>query len=150
MLLSWPKRKIIQTPKTRKRNTNILGYESYRWWFSVQQRNVFSDSSSTGVGKMFAPAYSNIYMASWEQTLIQKLTRRPSLFCFRYPSDVISGNWSHDVDTFKYFLEITTLPITSLKSSTDYSAGNLLATTVFFTPPSAEVISFSNTRTPTD
>lgn len=44
--------------------------------------------------------------------------------------------WTHSNTFLK--LPITTLPITSLKSSTDYSAGNLLDTTVFFTPPLAQ------------
>lgn len=64
----------------------------------------FLQVHGTAMGKKFAPAYANIYMAHWERTLFQKLVHRPSIY-YRYLDDVF-GVWTHDKVKFKEFLSL--------------------------------------------
>ncbi len=47
----------------------------------------------TAMGKRFALAYVNIYMADWEETALQKCGKLPAHY-FRYLDD-IWGIWTH-------------------------------------------------------
>ena len=56
------------------------------------------------MGKKFAPAYANIYMAHWEETVFQKCPKLPTNY-FRYLDD-IWGTWTHSLEEFKHFIQI--------------------------------------------
>lgn len=59
--------------------------------------------SGTAMGKKFAPAYANIYMAHWEETVFRKCPKLPSNY-FRYLDD-IWGTWTHTAEEFKHFIQ---------------------------------------------
>lgn len=56
----------------------------------------------TAMGKKFAPAYANIYMAQWEETILPKCSKTPDHY-FRYLDD-IWGTWSHSKEEFAEFI----------------------------------------------
>ena len=56
----------------------------------------------TAMGKKFAPAYANIYMANWERTVFPKCVRKPSLYT-RYLDDIF-GIWSHSEQELTEFV----------------------------------------------
>ncbi|GAA6106737.1 uncharacterized protein LOC105009030 isoform X1 [Tachysurus ichikawai] len=58
----------------------------------------------TAMGKKFAPAYANIYMAHWEQTALAKCSKLPTYY-FRYLDD-IWGVWDHSQEQFLEFVAI--------------------------------------------
>ena len=58
----------------------------------------------TAMGKKFAPAYANIYMADWEQTVLPKCPNTPLLY-IRYLDDIF-GVWTHSETDFKNFINI--------------------------------------------
>lgn len=60
--------------------------------------------SGTAMGKKFAPAYANIYMAHWEETVFEKCPKLPTNY-FRYLDD-IWGTWTHTLEEFKHFINI--------------------------------------------
>lgn len=70
----------------------------------------FLQIHGTAMGKIFAPSYANIYMASWEQTAFSKCKQLPIVY-FRYLDDLF-GLWTFGLDAFKDFTQI--LNITSL------------------------------------
>ena len=57
----------------------------------------------TAMGKRFAPAYANIYMAEWENTVFPKCQRLPLIY-LRYLDD-IWGVWTHSRDAFDAFVQ---------------------------------------------
>lgn len=56
----------------------------------------------TAMGKRFAPAYADIYMAHWEATVFPKCTHKPTHY-FRYLDD-IWGTWTHGPQAFQEFI----------------------------------------------
>ncbi|GAA6088093.1 uncharacterized protein LOC105009030 isoform X1 [Tachysurus ichikawai] len=58
----------------------------------------------TAMGKKFAPAYANIYMAHWGQTALAKCSKLPTYY-FRYLDD-ICGVWDHMQEQFLEFVAI--------------------------------------------
>ncbi|MGL5119184.1 MAG: GIY-YIG nuclease family protein [Plesiomonas shigelloides] len=56
----------------------------------------------TAMGKRFAPAYANIYMAEWEEQALLKCTKKPESY-YRYLDD-IWGIWSHSDEDFQNFV----------------------------------------------
>lgn len=58
----------------------------------------------TAMGKKFAPAYANIYMAEWERTVFPKCPKLPLLY-LRYLDDIF-GVWTHSKEEFGHFMEI--------------------------------------------
>lgn len=85
----------------------------------------------TAMGKRFAPAYANIFMANWEEEVLQKCDRKP-LYYLRYLDD-IWGVWDGSQEEFQAFLVILNShdPSISLKSETDQTQINFLDTTVY-------------------
>lgn len=61
----------------------------------------------TTMGKRFAPAYANIYMADWERTLFPKYLKT-QFFQLRYLDDIF-GVWNHPELDFKLNYYIDTL-----------------------------------------
>lgn len=62
----------------------------------------FLQVHGTAMGKKFAPAYANIYMAEWERTVFPKCNRVPSLY-LRFLDDIF-GIWPHSKDEFYEFI----------------------------------------------
>lgn len=93
----------------------------------------FLQIQGTAMGKKFAPAYANIYMAEWERTLFSKCSHLPLMY-FRYLDDVF-GVWHHDEDSFHQFMIVANAHHTDirLKSQIHYEFIHFLDTTVFFT-----------------
>lgn len=58
----------------------------------------------TAMGKKFAPAYANIYMADWERTVFPKCQKLPTLYV-RYLDDIF-GVWNYSESDFKDFVAI--------------------------------------------
>lgn len=85
----------------------------------------------TAMGKRFAPAYANIFMADWEERALNKCDKKP--FCyFRYLDDIF-GIWTYSKDDFEVF--ITTLdtfdPSIRLKYQFHEHSIDFLDTTVY-------------------
>lgn len=83
------------------------------------------------MGKKFAPALADIYMAEWEETALAKCPLKPSYY-FRYLDD-IWGIWPHSKTQFEEFVQILNdeCPSISLKSVLDLSSMDFLDTTTF-------------------
>lgn len=92
----------------------------------------FVQVQGTAMGKKFAPAYANIYMAHWERTLFQKLAHRPTIY-YRFLDDIF-GVWSQGTVKFNEFLSMANQhhPAIKLKSTTPLDTVDFLDTTVFF------------------
>ena len=65
------------------------------------------------MGKKFAPAYANIFMAEWEHTALQASLEEP-LYHYRYLDD-IWGIWNHQREEFDDFLNILNNHNSSIK-----------------------------------
>ena len=66
--------------------------------------DTFLQVSGTAMGKKFAPAYANIFMAKWEKEVLEKFSLLPS-FYKRYLDDIYML-WDHGIDAFLEFFEI--------------------------------------------
>lgn len=64
---------------------------------------VYLQVKGTAMGKKFAPAYANIYMADWEDTVFPKCTKKPLVY-FRYLDDIF-GIWTHSEEDFEKFVK---------------------------------------------
>jgi len=100
----------------------------------------FLQIKGTAMGKKFAPAYANIFMAEWETSALSSCQKTPEHY-FRYLDD-IWGVWSHSKEDFDSF--VTTLnnhnKSISLKYITSYTSVDFLDTTTF------KGINFHNTH----
>lgn len=83
------------------------------------------------MGKKFALAYANIFMAEWETSALASCKKKP-LYYFRYLDD-IWGVWPHSKEDFEEFLIILNNHNQSikLKSSTSPTAVDFLDTTTY-------------------
>lgn len=88
----------------------------------------------TAMGKRFAPAYANIFMANWEQEVLAKCETKPKCY-LRYLDD-IWGVWSESREEFDNFVQIlnTHDPSITLKKEFDEHSIDFLDTTVFKGP----------------
>ena len=88
----------------------------------------------TAMGKRFAPAYANIYMATWEETILPKCTKLPTHY-YRYLDD-IWGIWTHGMDEFQEFVQTlnTHHPSINLKPLTSQTSMDFLDVTTFKGP----------------
>ena len=96
--------------------------------------NYFLQIKGTAMGKKFAPAYADIFMASWETAALERCPKKP-LYYYRYLDD-IWGIWSYSEDEFISFFNIlnTFNPSIKLKYTTDSNSVNFLDTTTFKGP----------------
>lgn len=88
----------------------------------------------TAMGKRFAPAYANIFMANWEQEAILKCKNKP--FCyFRYLDDIL-GIWTGSMEEFQEFFNILNShdPSIKLKLEIKKKSIQFLDTTIFKGP----------------
>ncbi|KAL2102106.1 hypothetical protein ACEWY4_001274 [Coilia grayii] len=94
----------------------------------------FLQTRGTAMGKKFAPAYANIYMAEWEETVLAKCRLRPSHY-YRFLDD-IWGTWPHTETEFEEF--IVTLnshhPYIKVKHILHLASVDFLDTTTFKDP----------------
>lgn len=88
----------------------------------------------TAMGKKFAPAYANIFMANWEAEVLLKCKKQPAYY-LRYLDD-IWGIWEGSEEEFVTFLEILNShdPSIKLKSEINKQTIDFLDTTVFRGP----------------
>lgn len=94
----------------------------------------FLQIKGTAMGKKFAPAYANIFMAEWEASALSRCHKQP-LHYFRYLDD-IWGVWTHSEDEFKEFVATLNNHNTSikLKSATSHLSVDFLDTTTYKGP----------------
>lgn len=97
----------------------------------VFQKNWYLQTKGTAMGKRFAPAYANIYMADWEETAFQKCKLLPVIY-LRFLDD-IWGVWTHSKEEFETFVQTLNSHHTSIKIEPQLSEKetNFLDTTVF-------------------
>ena len=83
------------------------------------------------MGKKFAPAYADIFMASWETAALNKCNLKP-LYYYRYLDD-IWGIWTYSVEEFNTFLDTLNNhnPSIKLKATIDEKTVDFLDTTTF-------------------
>lgn len=88
----------------------------------------------TAMGKKFAPAYADLFMAWWETAALEKCGKKP-LHYYRYLDD-IWGVWTHSEEEFSVFLHTLNTHNSSikLKATTDKDKVNFLDTTTFKGP----------------
>lgn len=88
----------------------------------------------TAMGKKFAPAYANIFMANWEEEVFSKLSKKP--VCYLRYLDDIWGIWVGSKQEFEDFIGILNShnPSIKLKTVLDEHSIDFLDTTVFKGP----------------
>ena len=86
----------------------------------------------TAMGKKFAPAYANIYMAEWEREVLVKCPLKPVMY-YRYLDDII-GLWPYSLQDFDAFIQILNTHHASITVKYDIhpTEVNFLDTTVYF------------------
>lgn len=91
----------------------------------------FLQIKGTAMGKKFAPAYANIFMANWEQEVLQKCLKKP-FYYLRYLDD-IWGIWPFTMKEFEEFVEVlnTHDPSIKLKHEINEKSINFLDTTIY-------------------
>lgn len=83
-------------------NTHSLAKANLRTETFEFNRDFYLQIKGTAMGKKFAPAYANIFMAEWEHGALQSCPKRP-LHYYRFLDDVW-GVWTHTGEHFKIFL----------------------------------------------
>lgn len=85
----------------------------------------------TAMGKRFAPAYANIFMAIWEEEVFQKCLKKP-LYYLRYLDDVW-GIWEGSEAEFWEFVSVLNAhdPSIQLEAEINPKSIDFLDTTVF-------------------
>lgn len=91
----------------------------------------FLQIKGVAMGKKFAPAYANIFMAEWEEAALGKCPQKP-FFYVRYLDDIF-GIWTHSQEEFAEFIQIldTHDPSIRLKHKLDHHSIDFLDTTVY-------------------
>ena len=86
----------------------------------------------TAMGKKFAPAYANIYMAEWERTVFPKCSKWPLLYK-RYLDDIF-GVWPYSKEDFLIFIDTlnTHHDTIKVKSNLQSEVIEFLDTQVYF------------------
>ncbi|XP_036071479.1 uncharacterized protein LOC118599729 [Oryzias melastigma] len=97
-------------------------------------QHFFLQIKGTAMGKKFAPAYADIFMAEWEAEALEKCSKKP-LHYFRYLDD-IWGVWTHAEQDFQHFIDTLNNhnPSIKLKSTINQESINFLDTTTFKGP----------------
>lgn len=91
----------------------------------------FLQIKGTAMGKKFAPAYANIFMAEWETAALASCHKKPTHY-FRFLDDVW-GVWPHSMEDFDSFLLTLNShnESISLTSVTSYDSVDFLDTTTY-------------------
>lgn len=90
------------------------------------------------MGRKYAPAYADIYLAHWEETAFKLLTHRPLLY-FRYLDDIF-GLWDDTQESFTHFIHILNShhPKIKIKHTLQPTSVEFLDTSVFFRASSGQ------------
>lgn len=85
----------------------------------------------TAMGKRFAPAYANIFLADWEGKAFTKCKLKPLIY-LRYLDDIF-GVWTHTLGEFMQFIKILDSHDASIKLKYTYHHESIdyLDTTIF-------------------
>ena len=88
----------------------------------------------TAMGKKFAPAYANIFMANWEKEALEKCHIKPALY-IRYLDDIF-GIWLGNQEEFDSFVSILNKhdPSIKVKYELNEKSINFLDTTIYKGP----------------
>lgn len=94
----------------------------------------FLQIKGTAMGKKFAPAYANIFMANWEREALPKCPKQPTCY-LRYLDDVW-GIWTGTEEEFADFVAVLNShdPSIQLKTEINKQSIDFLDTTVFKGP----------------
>ncbi len=94
----------------------------------------FLQIKGTAMGKRFAPAYANIFMAEWESKVLACCPKKP-IHYLRYLDDIF-GIWENSESEFKEFLQILDSfdPSIRIKHTQSYDSVDFLDTTVYKGP----------------
>ena len=97
----------------------------------VFQDRFYLQIKGTAMGKRFAPAYANIYMAAWEDTVFPTCQLLPAIY-LRYLDD-IWGVWTHSKAEFEAFVQTLNAHHTSITVEPEIhdTQVNFLDTTTF-------------------
>lgn len=95
------------------------------------------------MGKKFAPAFANLYMCFWEETVFVKCQTLPSLY-LRYLDDIF-GIWVNSMREFECFLESlnTHHPAITISHNIQREKLEFLDTQVFFVPSEGQTKSLA-------
>lgn len=98
----------------------------------------FLQIKGTAMGKKFAPAYANIFMANWETQALSVCEKRPMHY-YRYLDD-IWGIWTHSEEDFQLFLNTLNNFNSSIKikHTLSHDSIDFLDTTTFKGPKFSE------------
>lgn len=101
--------------------------------FNFQDR-FYLQTKGTAMGKRFAPAYANIYMAEWEETAFKKCQQLPQIY-LRYLDDIF-GIWTHSEEEFNNFTKTLNSHHASIKVEPQLNTCevNFLDTTIYKGP----------------
>lgn len=104
----------------------------------VFNNSYYLQIKGTAMGKRFAPAYANIFMANWEQGALMKCTVKLAQY-LRYLDDIL-GIWTGSRQEFGESVEILNSrdPSIRLKAELHQQTINFLDTTVFKPPGFAD------------
>lgn len=88
----------------------------------------------TAMGKKFAPAYANIFMAAWEKAVLQTVPLQVASY-FRFLDD-LWGIWTYSLEDFNNFVDIWNNfnPSIKVKAHIHLSSVDFLDTTTFKGP----------------
>lgn len=88
----------------------------------------------TAMGKRFAPAYANLYMANWEEEALTKCLQKP--LCYLRYLDDIFGIWTGSREEFDVFFAILNSHDSSIKLKLEINDDSIqfLDTTIFRGP----------------
>ncbi|XP_057680612.1 uncharacterized protein LOC130908814 isoform X3 [Corythoichthys intestinalis] len=86
----------------------------------------------TAMGKKFAPAYANLYMKMWEESVFEKCLQLPLVY-YRYLDDIF-GIWPYSKEEFATFIEVLNAHHTAIKVTANLQEHQIqfLDTEVFF------------------
>lgn len=91
----------------------------------------FLQIKGTAMGKKFAPAYADIFMAEWETAALEKCIKK-TLHYYRYLDD-IWGIWTHTEEEFKTFFSTLNNhnPSIKLKYTMNHESIDFIYTTTY-------------------
>lgn len=94
-------------------------------------KEYFLQIKGTAMGKRFAPAYANIFMADWEEKALGKCNRKP-LHYYRFLDDIF-GIWTYSKEEFLQFINVldTHDPSIRLKYTHNEQTIDFLDTTTY-------------------
>ncbi len=94
----------------------------------------YLQSSGTTMGKKFAPSYCNIFMALWEEQILNKNNYQPLVY-FRFLDDIFMI-WTHGIEKFNAFFESMNShhPSIKLEATISDKQINFSDTTIFKHP----------------